>query len=344
VVSFGNHLTMITLLPAFAFFVLATRWRVLVEWKLVGAVSGLILLGLLPYAYAIVRSLDPDTPYLFQSVTNLSELWRYTTGADFRELMYAHSAPTALFGQLPLFLPFFWNECAPFIPLALLGLLALRDRITVVYLVLLSLGQLVFALSFECAERDNYYIPIYFATAVLAGVGLERILTSRWGRRVPALLCLLLPLALGVHHRAEVERMKRPGLAEPMRQLLLASQDGAVIIARYNDYVQLLYYTMAERLGGPSVFLAFEVPVADIAAYVRDDRPLRLVQLRKWAPPGLPVYSTRLGLRPELRAAGLGITMVRPGVFRIDPRPIARDSAPPAPAVNELDSQSGPDE
>ena len=64
VASFGNHLTMITLLPAFVFFVVATRWRVLVEWKLVCAVGGLILLGLVPYAYPVVRSLDPDTPYL----------------------------------------------------------------------------------------------------------------------------------------------------------------------------------------------------------------------------------------------------------------------------------------
>ena len=103
-----------------------------------------------------------------------------------------------------------------------------------------------------------------------------------------------------------------------MRQLLVASRDGALIVARYNDYMQLLYFTLAEKLGGPSVFVGSEIAVADIVAYVRDDRPVYLVPLRKWAPPGLPVYCTRLDLRPELRAAGLGVKMVRPGVFRID--------------------------
>ena len=221
VLSFGNHLTMITMLPAFVFFVLATRWRVLRDWKLVVAVAGLILLGLVPYAYPIIRSLDPGTPYLAHSVTNLQQLWVYTTGADFRGDMFAFSSPQQLTARLPTFWPFFWNEVGPFIPLAVLGFVALPDRVTAVYLVLLSLGHLVFALGFDGGEVDNYYIPIYFATAALAGAGLESIFSWRPARRLPAVLCLSFPLALGVYNRAEVERLKGADVAEPMRQLLL---------------------------------------------------------------------------------------------------------------------------
>jgi hypothetical protein len=103
-----------------------------------------------------------------------------------------------------------------------------------------------------------------------------------------------------------------------MRQLLEDSRDGALIITGYNDYMYLLYFTLAERLSGPSVFVGCEIETADIVAYVRDDRPLYLVPLRKWAPPGLPVYSTRLHLRPELKAAGLAVKMLTPSLFRID--------------------------
>jgi hypothetical protein len=336
VLSFGNHLTMITVLPAFAFFVLATRWRVLVDWKLVGAVGGLILLGLVPYAYPIVRSLDPNTPYLFQSVTNLSQLWAYTTGADFRDMMFAYSTPGEIIGRVPLFLRFFWNDCGVLIPLAVVGLAALADRVVAAYLVLLSLGHLLFALGFDNGEVDNYFIPIYFATAVLAGVGLQRILSSRFGRRVPTVLCLSLPLAFGVGHRAEVERLKGAGLAEPMRELILESRDGALIVAGYNDYMQLLYFTLAEKLGGPWVFVGGnQVTAEDIVAYVRDDRRLFLIPLRKWAPPGLPVYCTRLSFRPRLKAAGLRVKMVRPGVFRVDRGPgtaTLPDGSAPAPS------------
>jgi hypothetical protein len=328
VASFSHHLTMITMLPAFAFFVVATRWRALVEWRLVCAVGGLILLGLVPYAYPVVRSLDPDTPYLAHSVTSLAELWGYATGSGFRGEMFAFTPSQLIFERVPMFARFLWHDCAPLVPLAAVGLVALADRITAVYLVLVFLGQLVFALGYAIGEIDVYFISTYFATAVLAGVGLERILSSTAGRRVPAVVCLSLPLALAAYNRTEVERLKGPETAEPMRELLEDSRDGALIIAGYNDYMQLLYFTLAEKLGGPSVFVGSEIEVADIVAYVRDDRPLYLVPLRKWAPPGLPVYCTRLNLRPELRAAGLGVKMVKPGVFRITRHPVT--ASPPA--------------
>jgi len=328
VVSFGNHLTMVTMLPAFVFFVLATRWRVLVEWKLVWAVSGMILLGLLPYAYPVVRSLDPGTPYLANSVTNLAELGRYATGADFDGAMFAFTTPRQLFERLPIFAPYFWRECGLLIPLAIVGLATLFDRITVGFLGLTSLGHLVFALGFDGGDVDNYYIPIYFAIAILAGVGLEWLLRSSAGRRIPAALCLALPLALGVHHWPEVDRLKGADKAEPMRDLLEATRGGALIIARYNDYMYLLYYNLAEGRGGSSVFLGYDVAVADVVAYVRDDQPLYLAPLRKWTPPGLPVYSTRLNFRPELRAAGLLVKLVTPSVFQIERPPVTTPDSP----------------
>ena len=321
VASFGHHLTMIMLLPAFALFVFATRWRVLVEWRLVCAVAGLVLLGLVPYVYPVVRSLDPDTPYLAYSVTNLAELWGYATGSGLRGDMFAFTASQLIFERLPMFARLLWHDCAPLVPLAAIGLVTLADRVTAAYLGLAFLGHLVFALGYAINDIDAYFIPIYFAAAVLAGVGLERILSSTAGRRVPAVLCLSLPLALAVYHREEVERLKSPELAVPMRELLEDSRAGALIIARYNDYMQLLYLTLAERLGGPAVFVGCEIEAPDIVAYLRDDRPLYLVPLRKWAPPGLPVYCTRLDLRPKLKAAGLGVKMVRPGVFRIERHP-----------------------
>jgi hypothetical protein len=243
--------------------------------------------------------------------------------------MFAFTISQLFFERVPMFARLLWHDCGPLIPLAVVGLVALTDRIAVVYLGLVYLGHLAFALGYGIGEIDVYFIPTYFVTAALAGVGLERILSSRMGQRVPAVLCLALPLALGACHREEIERLKSPELAEPMRQLLVASRAGALIVAGYNDYMRLLYFTLAERVGGPSVFVGNEIAVADIVAYVRDDRPVYLVPLRRWAPPGLPVYCTRLDLRPELKAAGLGVKMVRPGVFRIDRRPAGATLAVP---------------
>lgn len=322
VLSFGNHLTMVTALPAFVFLVLATRRRVLLEGRMVGAVAGLILLGLVPYAYPVLRSLDAGTPYLAYSVTSLEELWGYATGATFRGEMFAFTIPQLVSERVPIFARFLWHECAPFLPLALVGVVALVDRVTTGFLGLVFLGHVLFALGYAIGDFDNYFIPAYFVTAVLAGVGLERLLGTGAGRRVPAVLVLLLPLALGAWNRGEVERRKGAAIAEPMRELLEETRQGALIIARYNDYMYLLSYTLVERLGGPSTYLGCEIEVEDIVAYVRDRRPVYLAPLRKWAPPGLPVYSTRLDLRPALKAAGLSVTMVRPGVFRVESPPV----------------------
>lgn len=322
VLSFGHHLTMVTVLPAFAFVVVATRWRVLLEGRMVGAVAGMILLGLVPYAYPVLRSLDPGTPYLAYSVTNLAELWGYATGATFRGEMFAFTIPQLVSERVPMFARFLWHDCAVFIPFAVVGAVALADRVATGYLGLVFLGHVAFALGYAVADVDSYFIPAYFTTAVLAGVGVERILSSRAGRRVPPALVLALPLALGAWHRGEVQRMRGVELAEPMRELLEDTRAGALIIARYNDYMYLLSYTLVERLGGPSTYLGCEIEAEDIVAYVRDRRPVYLAPLRKWAPPGLPVYSTRLDLRPALKAAGLSVTMVRPGVFRVESPPL----------------------
>ncbi len=331
VLSFGNHLTMVLVLPAFVFFVAATRWRVLIDWKLACAVLGLIALGLVPYAYPLVRTLDPSTPYLSFPVSNLGELWSYMTGATYDRAMFAFTTPLQLLERTPLFAPYLWRECGLFIPFALVGLLALADRTMSAYLGLVSLGHLAFALGFDGGDVDNYYIPIYLAVAALAAVGLERLLSTGLGRRVPGLLCLALPLLLGLHNRADVESGKGAERAQPMRELLEVSRSGALIIARYNDYMYGLYYALVEGKGGPSVYLGNEIAVADIVAYLRDGRPVYLAPLRRWAPAGLPVYSTQLDRRPALKAAGLQVRMVRPGVFRITPSPAAGTSAPGIP-------------
>jgi hypothetical protein len=330
VASFGNHLTTITLLPAFAFLVFATGWRVLFDRKAVVPVVALIALGILPYAYPLWRSLDPATPYLAVSVTNLTELWHYVTGASFRGAMFAFSPAQLVAERAPLFARLWWADCGVLLLLAAVGVGAFKDRVAGTFLGLLFVGHLVFALNYDIPDIDVYFIPAYLITAVVAGVGLERLLCLRVARRVPAAACLAIPLSLGAFHWSGVEAAKGPEQARPMRQLLESATDGAVIIARYNDYMYLLYHTLAEGLGGPSVFVGGEVSVEAIAGYLDERQPLYLEPLRKWAPPGLPVYCTRLDLRPALRAAGLTVQMVRPGVFRIDPGPGA-SRAPEAP-------------
>ena len=54
--SFGNHMTVVTLLPAVAYLVLVTDYRVLLDPKKVLILAGLVLLGASQYLYVIVRA------------------------------------------------------------------------------------------------------------------------------------------------------------------------------------------------------------------------------------------------------------------------------------------------
>jgi hypothetical protein len=119
-------------------------------------------------------------------------------------------------------------------------------------------------------------------------------------------------------HWANVKEARGADKADAMRALLDEVGERAFIVARYNEYMYLLYYTLAEGRAGPKVFVGSDIPVEDIVAYVEDYQPVYLHQLRTWVPPGLPVYSTRLSQRPAFRAAGLKVRLGRWGAYRIE--------------------------
>ena len=315
--SFGNHLTMVTLLPALAFLVIAVRWRVILDRATVLSVGGLVLLGILQYAYPVWRSLDPATPYLSVPVTGLAELWAYATGASFRGSMFAFSPAQLLSERVPMFARHLWRDGGPLVVLAAAGLTGFKDRVAGAFFGLAFLGHLAFALNYDIQDVDVYFIPSTLVTAVVAGVGLDRILRRAPARLLPAVACLSLPLALCLAHWSRVEEGKGADKAEPMRELLADVRGGALVVARYNDYLYLLYFALAEGRAGPWVFIGNEVSVEEIEAYLEQDRPLYLRPIRKSVPPGLPVYCSKLDLRPQLRAAGLTVQMVRPGLFRV---------------------------
>ena len=54
--SFGNHMTVVTLIPAVVYIILATDYRVLLDAKKVLIMAGLVLLGASQYLYVIIRA------------------------------------------------------------------------------------------------------------------------------------------------------------------------------------------------------------------------------------------------------------------------------------------------
>ena len=315
--SFGNHLTTVTLLPAVVIFVLATRARVLLDWRTVLPTMALIVLGALQYLYPVWRSLDPATPYVAVEVTSFRGLWDYATGADFRGAMFAFSPMQLAAERIPFFARLWWEDCGPLILLAVVGAARFKDRVVGLLLGLAFLGNLVFALTYDIGEIHPFFIPNYLVTAVLAGLGLERLFSLTSMRTAPRVVALALPAGLCAFHWTGVVEATQPHKADAMRALLEDVREGGLLIVRYEEYVQLLYFTLAEGRATPAVFVAHDVSVDELAAYLKANRPIELRPVRRRVPPGLPVYSTTLGQRPQYRAAGLEVRMFRWGAVRV---------------------------
>lgn len=323
--SFGNHLTAVLILPAVAVFVLATRPRVLIDWRSVLPVGGLIVAASLQYLYPVWRSLDPATPYLATEVTSLGALWDYATGEPFHGNMFAFTGAELVHERIPFIAREWWADCGPLLVFAVLGVGRFKDRAVALFFALAFLGNVVFALGLKVGEIQPYFIPGYLITAVVAGLGLERVVSLVPGRRAVPFLLFLLPVGLCAFHWTKVQEATLPGKAEPMKALLEEVREGALLIPRYEEYMQLLYFDLAEGRAGPAVFIGFDVPAEEVVAYLREDEPVYLPRVRRWVPPGLPVYDMRLRLRPQYKAAGLDVEMFEWGTYRIS-RPVAPDS------------------
>jgi hypothetical protein len=315
--SFGNHLTAVLLLPAVAVFVLGTRPRVLLDWKSVLPVGGLIVAASLQYLYPVWRSLDPTTPYLATEVTSLGALWDYATGTPFRGNMFAFTPAQLVQERIPLLVGLWWEDCGPLLVFAALGVARIKDRAVGLFLGLAFLGNLVFALGVKVWEIQSYLLPLYLITAVVAGLGLERLVLLAGERRALAFLVFLLPAGLCAFHWTGVTEATLPGKAEPMKALLEEVRERALLIPRYEEYMQLLYFDLAEGRAGPAVFIGFDVPVEAVVAYLEQDKPIYLPRVRRWVPPRLPVYDMRLRLRPQYKASGLDVEILGWGGYRI---------------------------
>lgn len=200
--SFGNHLTVVTLLPAFALGTLFGWQRsgaAKARWPLgsTAAWVGLfIAIGALQYAYLFWASAS-DSPYLEYRVKDCASFADYVSGARYRGRMFAFGIGELLWSRLPRFVLLLLRDLCWLPLLAPLGVVGafwgqpgarsagrpspVRARMTAV-LVLAGLGQLLWLCAYDIPDIDVYAIPLLLIVAVLSGQGAEWLSTGiAWG-------------------------------------------------------------------------------------------------------------------------------------------------------------------
>jgi hypothetical protein len=177
--SFGNHMTVVTLIPAVVYWILVTDYRVFLDLKKVAILAGLMLLGALQYLYVIVRA---------QQQPLLNELgpfsWRgwihWMTRNRFEGQFFGYTLSDQV-DRLRIYLEllekqfFRWGY--------IVGWIGAWERLkadlkSFVFLALVAAGIYVFGMNYGGATFRIYLVPSYLIFAVFLGCGLSAL--RRW--------------------------------------------------------------------------------------------------------------------------------------------------------------------
>jgi hypothetical protein len=216
--GFGNHLSMILLLPAFTAFLLMHRRRAGVSDPLQPHLIGLAMViagcGALQYAWNF-RGLWAELEPPGSMTEAFGKLWFDVTKADWRDTLVMSLSESGLRNRPAMY----WFDVrqqlgTPGVALAAVGLgyLLLRWPRRGVLLLLMYLSNLAFAWTYNVGDAYIFFLPSHFVLALCAGAGIAAIvaaasrLTNPLIATTAGFLCVLYPIWRGYDNYPAVDR------------------------------------------------------------------------------------------------------------------------------------------
>ena len=250
-----HHVTVALTLPALAWLVYATkgtkafRNRQLIIAALACSI-GLCIYLYLPWAAARSPVLNWGNP------GTLERFWTHVTGSQYQSNFSL--SPDQAQRQIASFIKLLFHEFNwPWFPAGLviagIGLYSLyrKDRILLVFLILIVVFNLLFAVGYDIAEdKDAYSLPIFLAIAIAAGFGAYAILAScKAQQRAAAAAIILLVLALTFAANVRISNRRDYYVAEDYIHNILhtVSSGGLLLTADWQVASPMLYFQEIER-------------------------------------------------------------------------------------------------
>lgn len=341
--SFGNHLTVVTLLPAFALATLLGAWRTWPPWSTTAWIVLFIALGMAQYGY-LFWATARGSLYLEYRVHTWADFVDYVSGAHYRGRMFAFGLEPIWTHRIPRFARLVFRDLGWMSLLAPWGCLSVWwpagrraadpsvRRVTAV-LLLAALGQLFWLVSYDIPDIDVYAIPLLLIVSLFAGVGAEaalRFVTELSTRvksadsrpalaRVPrgvwtavgtlAMAALVVPA--GFHHAPSHARAK--AFSRRIEGELETLGQGAIVVGaiHYGPRMALIERLYAEGLSETrDLHLAAMAKPADVRKYLRGKGTLRDSSSKERLRPGRRVFLHERGagmdFGPEVRKVRRG--------------------------------------
>lgn len=175
--GFGNHLSMVLLMPGYALFLLSASpggWRAMVRPRIVLFAAAIAAIGALQYAWNLRELwLRPHTPDGFADALRI--FWFDVTKSDWRETMVARVPASMLTDRVAMYFFDLREQFGWPVPiLAAVGLAGTWSRSWRRGLLMLALYavNVLFAFSYNVGDTHVFYIPSNLFVAMLAAPGL----------------------------------------------------------------------------------------------------------------------------------------------------------------------------
>jgi len=300
--SFGNHPSMIVLLPALAWLVLSTDPTLVRRPRWIATALLAVAVGLSQYGYLLWRA-HSDTPYL-------ENLPRNAGVADLLPFMFAQRFSDRWFmgGWEELLFPGVGRVLAdanvqfllPALLFAVAGgaLLWRRERRFTVTLGLATIAYALFAAGYEIPDWEVYCLPAWLFVGWFLAAGIDGALRARGRQRLALVSVFVTTLAVAVAFNAAAMRVE-PGDGQWSLLADVAGRDAVLVTHVEQDAYHAIetdnYYRLGLGLGASRDlrFTSAEQVFFDDALYL-DDAPLYTADpavLQMFTDAGLDVVS-----------------------------------------------------
>lgn len=321
--SFGNHLSMVSLLPGIAAFVWACDRGVMADRGLWARIALFALLGLAQYGYLFWRSLDPGAVAIEADVHDLRSLAACLTGSPFRAFMFKHAPGYVLTHALPELLRLLAAQYHLLLAFVLPGIWLLRPRRLWLLLAPAFAVQMFLNANYGIPDIEFYLIPCVLVLAYPLGAGLEAAaaFTARRVHRRSVVWTLLIPVAMAAWNWSDADQSGNTEDAREALAVIEAVGPGSIIVPPdYDTTCYLHYYLYGEEMAERDIHLMVWIEPDKMAAYLRGDGDLTSKDGRITVGPGRDLFVLDAERARLMRMAGCwthrtdgGVTLVTAG-------------------------------
>jgi hypothetical protein len=269
--GYGNHLSMVLLLPAFAAFLLVERRPGPgdpLRPRLIALAILIAALGALQYAWnfrGLWTSVEPPTS-IYGAVT---KFWFDVTKADWRETIVMNVSEAGLEARPAMY----WFDLrqqfgVPGVILAIAGAIRLLVGLprVGVFLLLIYVVNLGFAWTYNVGDAYIFFLPSHYVVAILAGAGVAGMLSlnarslGAAAAAIVAVFSVAYPLWRGYDTFPAVDRSRDNRAVALLEQFVDPAQPDAVYGVDANWQAQNAFeYFMRERRPGTPWFTTEEL-------------------------------------------------------------------------------------